>query len=55
MVNGTGFDVEKALDVIDKNEKLQDSELSDMDTDVRLQRSVEQKDSGNEYFKVKTP
>ena len=47
------FDVEKALDDIDKNEKLQDSELSDMDADMRLQRAVVEKDRGNECFKVK--
>ena len=47
------FDVEKALDDIDKNEKLQDSELSDMNADMRLQRAVVEKDRGNECFKVK--
>merc|ERR1740129_960987 len=46
------FDVEKALDDINKNEKLQDSELSDMDADMRLQRAVVEKDRGNECFKA---
>ena len=48
------FDVEKALDDIDKDEKLQDSELMDMDADMRLQRAIVEKDRGNECFKVMT-
>ena len=47
-------DVEKDLDDIDKDEKLQDSELMDMDADMRLQRAVVEKDRGNECFKVKS-
>ena len=47
-------DVEKDLDDIDKGEKLQDSELMDMDADMRLQRAVVEKNMGNECFKVKT-
>jgi hypothetical protein len=45
-------DVEKDLDDIDKSEKLQDSELMDMDADMRLQRAVVEKDMGNECFKA---
>ena len=45
---------EKDLDDIDKDEKLQDSELMDMDADMRLQRAVVEKDMGNECFKVKS-
>lgn len=48
------FDVEKALDEIDKDEKLEDSELRDMDADMRLQRAIVEKDRGNECFKVIT-
>ena len=44
----------KDLDDIDKDEKLQDSELMDMDADMRLQRAVVEKDMGNECFKVKS-
>ena len=46
-------DVEKDLDDIDKSEKLQDSELMDMDADMRLQRAVVEKDRKNDSFKVK--
>ena len=46
------FDVEKALDEIDKDEKLNDSELMDMNADMRLQRAIVEKDRGNECFKV---
>jgi hypothetical protein len=45
---------EKDLDDIDKGEKLHDSELMDMDADMRLQRAVVEKDMGNECFKVHT-
>ena len=47
-------DVEKDLANIDKDEKLQDSELMDMDADMRLQRAVVEKNIGNECFKVKS-
>ena len=47
------FDVEKALNEIDKKEEhMQDSELMDMDADMRLQRAIVEKDRGNEFFKV---
>ena len=52
--NNIRNDVEKNLDDIDKSEKLQDSELMDMDADMRLQRAVVEKDMGNECFKVKS-
>ena len=50
-------DVEKDLANIDndKDEKLQDSELMDMDADMRLQRAVVEKDRKNDSFKVKSP
>ena len=44
---------EKDLDDIDKDEKLQDSELMDMDADMRLSRAVVEKDRRNDSFKVK--
>ena len=47
-------DGEKDRDDIDKNKKMQDSELMDMDADMRLQRAVVEKNMGNECFKVKT-
>mgnify|MGYP001360753543 CR=1 FL=1 len=48
-------DVEKDLANIDKDEKLQDSELMDMDADISLPRAVVEKDRKNDSFKVKSP
>jgi hypothetical protein len=48
-------DVGKDRDDIDKSEKLQDSELMDMDADMRLPRAVVEKDRKNDSFKVKSP
>ncbi len=45
------FDAEQALaQVEDKN--LPESELMDMDGEMRLQRAVVEKDRGNDFFKV---
>ena len=48
-------DGEKDLDDIDKSEKLQDSELMDMDADIRLQRAVVEKGRKKDSDKVKSP